>query len=145
MSQIEIALAIALKAHSGQLDKGGAAYILHPLRIMGKMSNDIERVVAILHDVLEDSSYTDIDLLQAGIHEEAVDAVIALTKELDAHGSSLSYEDYLVKVKSNHLACRVKLVDLEDNMDLSRLSSVTEKDVKRYEKYQRAKAFLLSE
>lgn len=144
MSQIETALAIALKAHSGQLDKGGAVYILHPLRIMGTMSNDAERVVALLHDVLEDSSYTAEDLLEEGISSEIVDAVIALTKTLDSKGVPITYEKYLIQVKSNPLACRVKLADLEDNMDLSRLNTVTEKDLKRREKYQRAAIYLSS-
>ncbi|EAQ66579.1 hypothetical protein MED121_07840 [Marinomonas sp. MED121] len=144
MSQIETALAIALKAHKGQLDKAGVTYILHPLRIMGKMLNDRERVVAILHDVLEDSAYTAKNLLDEGISSEVVDAVQALTKEADAKGNTMSYQDYLIKVKANSLARKVKLADLEDNMDLSRLDTVTEKDLKRCEKYQKAKAFLLS-
>lgn len=142
MSQIETAMSIALKAHKGQVDKAGAAYILHPLRIMGKMTNDSERVVALLHDVLEDSSYTAEDLLEEGISSEIVDAVIALTKALDSKGVPIAYEKYLIQVKSNPLACRVKLADLEDNMDLSRLNTVTEKDLKRLEKYQRAVAYL---
>ena len=145
MSQIETALAIALKAHSGQLDKGGAVYILHPLRVMAKMSNDIERAVAILHDVLEDSSYTAADLLEAGISTEVVEAVQALTKVLDINGEPMAYEDYLVKVKANALARTVKLADLEDNMDLSRLHQVTDKDLKRREKYQNAVTFLTSQ
>ncbi|KZM40850.1 GTP pyrophosphokinase [Marinomonas sp. SBI22] len=144
MSQIETAMSIALDAHKGQVDKAGAAYILHPLRIMGKMSNDAERIVALLHDVLEDSSYTAKDLLAEGISTELVDAVIALAKTLDSKGLPIAYDNYLIQVKSNPLACRVKLADLEDNMDLSRLNQVTEKDIKRVEKYQKAKAFLLS-
>ncbi len=142
MSQIETALAIALKAHAGQLDKAGAVYILHPLRIMAKMSNDTERAVALLHDVLEDSSYTAQDLLEAGISVEVVEAVLALTKEPDGNGLAIAYDSYLIKVKENALACIVKLADLEDNMDLSRLNKVTEKDLKRREKYQKAVTFL---
>ncbi len=145
MSQIEISLTIALKAHAGQLDKGGAVYILHPLRIMSKMSNDTERAVALLHDVLEDSPYTAEDLLEAGISIEVVEAVLALTKEKDANGAPIAYEDYLISVKANALACTVKLADLEDNMDLSRLNKVTEKDLKRREKYQKAVTFLKSQ
>lgn len=144
MSQIETAISIALDAHKGQVDKAGAAYILHPLRIMGAMSNDAERVVALLHDVLEDSSYTAMDLLAEGISADAVEAIIALTKALDSKGVPVAYEKYLIQVKSNPLACRVKLADLEDNMDLSRLNKVTKKDIQRVEKYQKAKAFLLS-
>jgi (p)ppGpp synthase/HD superfamily hydrolase len=144
MSQIETAISIALDAHKGQVDKAGAVYILHPLRIMGKMSNDAERIVALLHDVLEDSSYTAKDLLAEGISGDLVDAVIALTKVFDSKGVPIAYEKYLIQVKSNPLACRVKLADLEDNMDLSRLNQVTEKDIQRVEKYQKAKAFLLS-
>lgn len=144
MSLIETALSIALKAHSGQTDKGGAVYILHPLRIMAKMSNDTERAVAVLHDVLEDSPYTTQDLLDEGISAEVVTAVLALTKKADIHGVVMTYEDYLVGVKANALARKVKLADLEDNMDLSRLINVTDKDLKRCEKYQKATAFLMS-
>lgn len=142
MTQIETALTIALKAHAGQLDKGGSVYILHPLRIMAKMTNDTERAVAVLHDVLEDSSYSAEDLLKAGISNEVVAAVSAMTKEIDIKGNSVAYDDYLAKVKSNALACRVKLVDLEDNMDLTRLKNVTDNDLKRCEKYQKAVTFL---
>jgi len=145
MSQIETALAIALKAHSGQLDKGGAVYILHPLRIMAKMSNDTERAVALLHDVLEDSSYTAENLLEAGISVEVVEAVIALSKGEDAKGTTMAYEVYLEQVKANALARTVKLADLEDNMDLSRLNKVTDKDLKRRDKYQKAVTFLTSQ
>lgn len=144
MSQIEIALVIALKAHSGQVDKGGSVYILHPLRIMGKMSNDTERAVALLHDVLEDSPYTAEDLLAAGISIEVVEAVLTLTKENDVNGVPIAYEDYLISVKANSLARIIKLADLEDNMDLSRLNKITGKDLKRREKYQKAVTFLNS-
>lgn len=144
MSQIEIALTLALKAHAGQLDKGGAVYILHPLRVMTKMSNDTERAVALLHDVLEDSAYTAEDLLESGISAEVVEAVIALSKGEDANGVTMTYEVYLEQVKANALARTVKLADLEDNMDLSRLNQVTDKDLKRRDKYQKAVTFLTS-
>ena len=144
MSQIEIALTLALKAHAGQLDKGGAVYILHPLRVMTKMSNNTERAVALLHDVLEDSAYTAEDLLESGISAEVVEAVIALSKGEDANGVTMTYEVYLEQVKANALARTVKLADLEDNMDLSRLNQVTDKDLKRRDKYQKAVTFLTS-
>ena len=144
MSQIETALGIALRAHSGQLDKGGAEYILHPLRVMAKMTGDDARAVAILHDVLEDSSSTAADLLEASMSSDVGAAVQALTKVLDANGKPEAYEEYLVRVKANALARIVKLADLEDNMDLSRLKQVTEKDLNSCEKYQKAKDFLLT-
>lgn len=133
MNLIETALYAAIKAHEGQTDKAGQPYILHPLRLMSKMDTDVERAVALLHDVIEDSEYTAALLLQMGIPVDVVDAVQALTKK-----QGETYEDFIVRVKQNPLAAKVKRADLEDNMNILRLSGLDEKDLQRIAKYHKA-------
>ena len=139
MSTIEKAIQMALKAHSGQKEKAGAPYILHPLRVMLAMDSDTERMVAVMHDVIEDSEISIDDLVSLGFSEKVCHAVLALTK-LDNE----PYDVYLNRVKANPIALKVKLADQKDNMDLGRIANPTEKDFERIKKY--AKAFkLLSE
>ena len=124
------AIAIAAEAHQDQLDKAGAPYILHPLRMMEKARSLPEKIVAVLHDVVEDSEWT-LDRLKAeGFSEEIIDAVDCLT-----HRENESYEAFTERVLTNSLAIQVKLLDLEDNMTLTRLSQLTEKDLERVQKY----------
>ena len=137
---IETALRIALVAHSGQVDRAGVAYILHPLRIMAAMRTDEERIVAILHDVIEDSDHTLADLRTAGFPAEIVSAVDLLT-----HREEDSYEDYVRKIKGHALARRVKIGDLHDNMRIDRLPSPDQKDLQRLAKYKNALAILEAE
>ena len=98
MNLIEKSLEIALKAYSGQRDKAGKTYILHPLRLMSKMTTEEEMAVALLHDVIEDSDYTEKDLLNCGIPSEVVNAVLCLTKE-----EGEDYEMFIKRVLSNRL------------------------------------------
>ena len=130
MDLIELAIDIALNAHKGQKDKASKPYILHPLRLMGKMQTPEEMATAVLHDVLEDSAFTAVDLVERGISVEIVKAIECLTKL-----SGESYGDYLERVSNSALAVKVKLADLEDNMNILRLDSLTEKDLIRIEKY----------
>jgi (p)ppGpp synthase/HD superfamily hydrolase len=134
------AIALAAQAHMGQVDKAGAPYILHPLRLMASMNGALERQVAVLHDVLEDSDTSVGDLFQIGLCEEVVDAVYTLTRQ-----SGESYMDFIERVRKNPLAARVKIADLLDNMDLSRLPSdqIGPEDYARQEKYQKAFALLV--
>ena len=134
---IDIALAIAKKAHAGQVDKAGVDYIQHPLYVASQVKTEQEKAVALLHDVLEDSDITAADLLAYGLSNEVVAAVQTLTKK-----KGQSYQDYLEKVKSNNLARVVKLADLKHNSDLSRLKSVTNTDYDRVEKYKNAIRYL---
>ena len=134
---IDIALAIAKKAHAGQVDKAGVDYIQHPLYVASQIKTEQEKAVALLHDVLEDSDITVADLLAYGLSNEVVTAVQTLTKK-----KGQSYQDYLGKVKSNNLARVVKLADLKHNSDLSRLKSVTDTDYDRVEKYKKAIRYL---
>lgn len=134
---IDIALAIAKKAHAGQVDKAGIDYIQHPLYVASQVKTEQEKAVALLHDVLEDSDITAADLLAYGLSNEVVTAVQTLTKK-----KGQSYQDYLEKVKSNNLARVVKLADLKHNSDLSRLKTVSNTDYERVKKYKNAIRYL---
>lgn len=134
---IDIALAIARKAHAGQVDKAGVDYIQHPLYVASQVKTEQEKAVALLHDVLEDSDITAADLLAYGLSNEVVTAVQTLTKK-----KGQSYQDYLEKVKSNNLARVVKLADLKHNSDLSRLKTVSNTDYARVKKYKNAIRYL---
>jgi len=130
---IEKSLEIALKAYAGQKDKAGKCYILHPLRIMAKMSTEAEMSVALLHDVIEDSDYTAKDLLHAGISSDVVEAVQLLSKNKEE-----SYEQFIDNILTNSLASKIKQADIEDNINLLRLDQVGEKDLARVVKYHKA-------
>lgn len=134
---IDIALAIAKKAHAGQVDKAGVDYIKHPIYVASQVTTEQEKAVALLHDVIEDSDITVEDLLVSGLSNEVVTAVQILTKK-----KGQSYQEYLEKVKSNNLARVVKLADLKHNSDLSRLKSVTNTDYDRVKKYKNAIRYL---
>ena len=134
---IDIALAIARKAHAGQVDKAGVDYIQHPLYVASQVKTEQEKAIALLHDVLEDSDITVADLLAYGLSNKVVTAVQTLTKK-----KGQSYQEYLEKVKSNNLARVVKLADLKHNSDLSRLKSVSDTDRERVKKYKNAIRYL---
>lgn len=136
-SMVDLALSIARKAHEGQLDKAGVDYIEHPIYVASQVDTEEEKAVALLHDVIEDSPVSAEGLLQAGLPETVVTAVQVLTKKKEQ-----DYQTYLETVKKNPLARVVKLADLKHNSDLSRLSSITEKDRERLKKYKKAIDFL---
>lgn len=130
---LEKAIAMAVAAHSGQTDKSGRPYILHPLRLMCRMESDLDRVVAVLHDVIEDTSLTFGDLRTEGFPQEILDALDCLTKR-----KAESYDEFIRRAAANPTARVVKLADLEDNMDVRRLTNVAEGDAARLTKYLRA-------
>lgn len=138
-SQEQIAKSIAEKAHEGQLDKAGKPYIGHPARVANQAKGDDAKAAAWLHDVLEDTSVTEQDLRDAGISERVIGAVKALSHDDDA-----DYFDYIRSLRSNALATEVKIADLTDNMDLSRLDVVTPRDERRTKKYVEAMRILKS-
>src|SRR6476620_9991092 len=115
VATIEKALQIAAQAHEGQKDKEGLPYILHPLRAMMSLKGEEAQIVAVLHDVIEDTSVTADDLRKAGFSEKVVAAVLCVT-----HAKSESYADYVVRCKANEIARQVKLADLKDNSRLDR-------------------------
>ena len=136
-SNIENAIELALRAHKGQKDKAGAPYILHPLRIMLAMDTDAERQAAVLHDVIEDRGVTPEMLRSKGFSEDVCSAVAVLTKT-----PGESYNEYLCRVNENPIARKVKMADLNDNMNLNRIKAPTQKDRERIEKYKKAMEFL---
>jgi (p)ppGpp synthase/HD superfamily hydrolase len=130
---LDRALEIAARAHAGQTDKAGAPYILHPLRVMMRMRGRDEQVTAVLHDVVEDSEWSLDDLRAAGFSDRVVQAVDALTKR-EGEG----YDAYLGRVQQNFVAVRVKLGDLQDNMNLHRIMDPGKRDYERLARYERA-------
>ena len=138
-SQSEKAYEIAKRAHLGQIDKAGEDYIKHPEKVDSFVNSDEEKAVAYLHDVIEDTELTLEDLREYGFSEEVLKAVDVITKK-----KGQDYQTYLNSVKENKLARVVKLADLRHNSDLTRLINITEKDIERKEKYQKAIDFLNS-
>lgn len=138
MSTLEHAIALAARAHEGQVDKAGAPYIFHPLRMMLRLDSEAERITAVLHDVVEDCEGWSFEHLgQEGFSEEIVAAVMCVTKR-----DGETYDDFVSRAAANPIGRRVKLADLYDNCDLSRINNPTEKDYARIEKYRRAIALL---
>jgi (p)ppGpp synthase/HD superfamily hydrolase len=136
--QLDKAIRIATIAHSNQFDKGGKPYILHPLHLMNQLMFDPElATIAVLHDVIEDSGYTIEFFIEEGYSRRVTDALQLLT-----HDPKEPYEDYISKIAINYDTVRVKRKDLHHNSDITRLKGVTEKDLKRMEKYHKAFLFL---
>lgn len=133
MADLERAIAIAVEAHRGQVDKVGAPYILHPLRVMFAVEGDDAKIAAVLHDVVEDTRVTLDDLRREGFSEPILAALALLT-----HGPDDPYETYIEQLKSNPLARAVKKKDLEDNMDIRRIDAPREHDFQRCIKYRKA-------
>ncbi|MED1725742.1 HD domain-containing protein [Brevibacillus parabrevis] len=137
MGTLEKAIALAAQAHAGQTDKGNHPYILHPLRVMLKMPTDETRIAAVLHDVLEDTAITEADLRAAGFSKAIVSAVSALTRR-----EGESYPDFIRRASEDPIARVVKLGDIEDNLDLSRIAAPTEQDRERQKRYEEAAKLL---
>ena len=129
------AVLLASQAHLGVRDKGGKSYILHPIRIAMRLRTDDEELmsIAILHDVIEDSSITFEELRTQGFSDRVIAALRLLT-----HQKGVSYEQYIENMADNIDALRVKREDLRDNSDITRLSGITEKDFNRMKKYHKA-------
>lgn len=127
-------LVLATNAHSGQFDRGGSPYILHPLKVMHYLKTDDEELqcIALGHDVIEDTSTTYQDLRDAGMSDRVIEGIRALTKV-----PGQTYEEYKEGVFANEDAMRVKVCDLRHNTDIRRLKGVTEKDIERMVKYQK--------
>jgi (p)ppGpp synthase/HD superfamily hydrolase len=134
---LEKALALALKAHKGQKDDNGAPYILHPLRVMEGVRTPVEKIVAILHDVVEDTDYTFKDLRKEGFTKEIIAALDCVTKR-----EGEDYEVFVRRSAGNPIARQVKFADLEDNMRLLRRGEVDKKSLSRLNRYMRAWRYL---
>jgi (p)ppGpp synthase/HD superfamily hydrolase len=138
MATLEKAIQIAASAHAGQVDKAGQPYILHPLKVMLRVCTEYERMAAVLHDVVEDTTITLSCLVNMGFPPPVIDAVAALTK---LPGESRIQA--ATRAAGNSIALQVKLADNAENMDLSRIAQPTDKDYARLEEYKVVRALLL--
>jgi hypothetical protein len=129
---LELALQIAVKAHAGQKDKSGEPYIFHPIRVMQRCSTPKAKIVALLHDTVEDTDVTFEELEAAGFDSGTLGALRLVTHEKD-----VPYDEYIDALMHDPVAVEVKLADLEDNSDIRRLKEIGAKDVERLKKYLR--------
>ena len=134
MSTLERAIQIATEAHRGQVDKAGNDYILHPLRVMELGNSLEEKIVGVLHDVVEDTDWTFERLADEGFSPTVLDALRCVTKLSEDE----PYDHFISRVQANPLAIAVKHNDLSDNIDIRRLKTLTEKDFIRLQKYHKA-------
>ena len=126
----KIALDLCFRAHKDQRDKSGLPYVFHPFHLAEQMLDEESTIVALLHDVIEDTDYTLEDLRKMGFGESVLDAIALMT-----HEDSVPYMDYVAKIKTNPIAKAVKLADLRHNSDMTRLEVITPRDQQRAEKY----------
>lgn len=133
MPTLEDAIILATRAHAGQTDKAGSPYILHLLRVMQEQSTREAQMAGVLHDLVEDTAHTFEDLRERGYPEEVIEALRHVTKR-----DGESYGEFAERAGQHPIARQVKIADLEDNMDVTRLRSVTEEDAERLAKYHRA-------
>lgn len=136
-SPLEKAISIAVKAHQGQVDKAGTPYILHPLRVMLKMETETEMIAAVLHDVVEDSEITLERLQKEGFERPVLEAVASVTRR-----KGESYDDFVIRAGLHPIGAKIKAADINDNMDLNRIASLSQKDLDRVKKYHRSLAVL---
>lgn len=131
------ALKLSFQAHKDQVDKSGVPYVFHPFHLAEQMNNEEAVIVALLHDVVEDTEYTLQDIATMGFPESVTEALALMT-----HDEAVPYLEYVKRLKKNPIARMVKLADLRHNSDLSRLDTVDEKALERIEKYKKAIAIL---
>lgn len=131
------ALAVCFEAHKSQVDKSGLPYVFHPFHLAEQMKDEMTTIVALLHDVIEDTSITVEELRDMGFPAEAIAAIQIMT-----HDKSIPYMDYVAQIKKNPIAREVKLADLKHNSDLTRLNEVAEKDLERLKKHKKAISLL---
>lgn len=136
-AKTKAALKLCFQAHKDQLDKSGMPYVFHPFHLAEQMETEETTIVALLHDLIEDTDYTIEDLINMGFNKAITDAVSLMT-----HADNVDYMDYICMIKENPIAKAVKLADLKHNSDLTRLDSVDEKALTRREKYLKAMALL---
>ena len=135
---LERAIQIAVEAHAGVKDKGGKAYILHPISVMMRCETDEEKIVAILHDVIEDTDWTFEALRQEGFSETIITALETVTKLSEDE----DYDEFIQRSLNNEIGRKVKIADLRENLDVTRIGQLTDKDIARINKYKRALSVL---
>ena len=133
MANLQRALEIAVESHKNQKQKDGTPYAFHPINLSMSLESEEQKIVALLHDVVEDTDWTFEDLVREGFSESVIEALRLLT-----HTDGSLYEDYVERLASNSLAKAVKKADLADNMDFKRIPEPTERDFARLQKYHRA-------
>ena len=131
---LERAIQIAVDAHAGAKDRGGKAYILHPISVMMRCKTDEEKIVAILHDVVEDTDWTFEALREEGFTETIIEALKTVTK----HSDDEDYDEFIQRSLKNESGRKVKIADLRENLDVTRIGELTDKDIERINKYKRA-------
>ena len=131
---LERAIQIAVEAHAGAKDRGGKAYILHPISVMMRCETDEEKIVAILHDVVEDTDWTFEALREEGFSETIIEALKTVTK----HSEDEDYDEFVQRSLKNEIGRKVKIADLRENLDVTRIGELTDKDLERINKYKRA-------
>ena len=140
LGTLQRAIEIAVQAHAGQVDKAGSPYILHPLRVMLAQNTDAARIVGVLHDVVEDcAGWTFVRLGEEGFSDEILEALASVTKRPE---DEADYQGFIARSAGNRIGRTVKMADLIDNSDLSRIATPTAADHQRVEKYQAAIAYL---
>ena len=133
----KMALKLCFEAHKEQVDKSGMPYVFHPFHLAEQMNTEETTIVALLHDLVEDTDYTIEDLVDMGFDKSITDAIALMT-----HADNVAYMDYVRAIKDNPIAKAVKLADLKHNSDLTRLDTIDEKALSRREKYLKAIAIL---
>lgn len=137
--RLDKAIILAVNAHKNQLDKANDDYILHLIRVMIQLNTEEERIIGVLHDVIEDTYITYDDLKNEGFSEKIINILKILTKD-----NQEEYFDYIERIKLNDIAIKVKLADLKDNMNINRIKNPTKKDFFRIEKYKKAIEILMN-
>ena len=136
----KLALKLCFEAHKTQTDKSGMPYVFHPFHLAEQMHDEDTTVVALLHDVIEDTNYTLDDLRELGFEDRVISAIALMT-----HDDAVPYMEYVAQIKKNPIARAVKLADLRHNSDMTRLDTVSPWDEKRAKKYAEAIRLLESE
>ncbi len=131
---LERAIQIAVEAHAGAKDRGGKAYILHPISVMMRCETDEEKTVAILHDVVEDTDWT----FEALRDEEFSETIIEALKTVTKHSEDEDYDEFIQRSLTNDIGRKVKIADLRENLDVTRIGELGKKDIERINKYKRA-------
>ncbi len=136
----KIALKLCFEAHKDQIDKSDMPYVFHPFHLAEQMTDEDTTIVALLHDVIEDTDHTLDDLRNLGFGEQILEAIALMT-----HDDAVPYMDYVAAIKSNPIAKAVKLADLRHNSDMTRFNTITPRDIERAEKYKKAIQLLEAE
>ena len=150
---LEKAIKIAVEAHTGQVDKGGNPYILHPLRVMLSLNSEAERIVGVLHDVVEDcEGWSWERLKEQGCSDKIIEALKSVSKTLEEEKQFKEMDDpdekmehylqFIQRAKTNKIGRNVKAADIRDNLDISRIDDITERDINRLNRYKKALSIL---